>query len=322
MENNLLKSSEQIDQKEILSHLTVVWKDYVTHWHNYQLFWLNNAYKVFNDIEKYMIVAFLVKKTFEFYTGNFKKYTFTEYYNGSKIEIENLSIIEISKGLQISKETARRKILELEKSGVFKRAKKKLVLDRSKINFQKPDEGIGKLSNFLSILSIGLFKNKILKHSFERNDIANFINTNFTYVWQLYLSMQLGFMLSFKNTFKDYEAWYIYGIILANQNTQFQKKISLKNVLINDREQFFKNLTNENLRGINAMSISEVTGIPRATVVRKLFQLQKKSLITADTKKLYLCKEINKELMEKQKRVLEMISKFASHTYSYMSFSN
>ena len=39
--------------------------------------------------------------------------------------------------------------------------------------------------------------------------------------------------------------------------------------------------------GINAMSISELTGIPRATVVRKLNSLLKKKFVSVDEKKLY-----------------------------------
>ena len=40
------------------------------------------------------------------------------------------------------------------------------------------------------------------------------------------------------------------------------------------------------IRGINAMSISEITGIPRPTVVRKLKILVKKKYISYDKNKL------------------------------------
>ncbi len=40
------------------------------------------------------------------------------------------------------------------------------------------------------------------------------------------------------------------------------------------------------IRGINAMSISEITGIPRPTVVRKLKILFKKKYISYDKNKL------------------------------------
>ena len=87
MSSKLLKSSEQINEKDLNSHLQVAWKDFVTSWHNLQGFWLNNAYRTFNDIEKYLIIAYLVRRTFDFYTSNFKKYSFEEYYSGTKVEI-------------------------------------------------------------------------------------------------------------------------------------------------------------------------------------------------------------------------------------------
>ena len=41
------------------------------------------------------------------------------------------------------------------------------------------------------------------------------------------------------------------------------------------------------MKGINAMSISEITGIPRATVIRKLNKLIKENFLKIDTKKHY-----------------------------------
>ena len=54
-----------------------------------------------------------------------------------------------------------------------------------------------------------------------------------------------------------------------------------------DREKYIEDTLNENSVGINAMSISELTGIPRATVVRKINNLIIKKLIFVDEKTLY-----------------------------------
>ena len=54
------------------------------------------------------------------------KLNFDEYFNLNKIEIETINITEISKFLNVPKETVRRKVNELEKLGSIKRIKKKI----------------------------------------------------------------------------------------------------------------------------------------------------------------------------------------------------
>ena len=65
----------------------------------------------------------------------------------------------------------------------------------------------------------------------------------------------------------------------------------------------------KNQRGINAMSISDLSGIPRGTVIRKLHWLVKKNLLAIDKKKLYTSKKMNKEIIanyEKNKKLLSI----------------
>ncbi len=49
----------------------------------------------------------------------------------------------------------------------------------------------------------------------------------------------------------------------------------------------------DTIGGINAMSIAELTSIPRATVVRKINNLLKRKLISVDEKKLYSPRKTN-----------------------------
>lgn len=319
MSSKLLKSSEQINEKDLNSHLQVAWKDFVTSWHNLQGFWLNNAYRTFNDIEKYLIIAYLVRRTFDFYTSNFKKYSFEEYYSGTKVEIENISIIEISKDLKISKETARRKILELDKEGIFKKEKKRLIIERSKLGFQKPEKAIGMVSSFLYQFSQSLLKEKKIKNEFKKDDIHSFFLKNFTLAWQYFLELQIQYCLLCKKFFKDYETWYVFGVILINQNLEFQKN-NPKNKITNNVDYFQKLMKSEN-RGINAMSISEISGIPRATVVRKLSNLLKKEILYVDKKKLYFVRKFPTSV-EVHNEIVLFISTFASRIYNQMIFND
>ena len=53
-----------------------------------------------------------------------------------------------------------------------------------------------------------------------------------------------------------------------------------------NRVSYFKEIMGSDLRGVNAMSLSEITGIPRATVVRKLNWLIEKKYLNINNKKL------------------------------------
>ena len=315
----LLKSSEKINEKDLSSHLQVAWKDFITSWHNLQGFWLNNAYRTFNDIEKYLILIYLIRKTFYFYSSNFKRYTFEEYYSGSSVEIENISIIKIAKDLKISKETARRKVLELDKEGIFKKDKKRLIIERSKLGFQKPERVLKMVSSFLSQFSKSLFKEKKIKQAFEKDDVHSFFLKNFTSGWQYFLELQIQYCLLCKRFFKDYETWYVFGVILINQNLEFQKNTP-KIKIYNNIDYFQKLMKSEN-RGINAMSIAEISGIPRATVVRKLNSLLKKDIIYIDKRKLYFVKKFPTSV-DIHNEIVFFISTFASRIYNQMIFKD
>ena len=67
-------------------------------------------------------------------------------------EIEKFNITEVSTNLSIPKESARRKIVELEKNGVIKRNKKKIIIDRSSYPHIKPINSVKRTSRFLSML--------------------------------------------------------------------------------------------------------------------------------------------------------------------------
>jgi len=90
-----------------------------------QFGWFHNAYNSFQDIEKYIILAHLVNKTLTTYNKHFYNLTFDEFYSNKSVEIEKISVSEIVKELEISKETARRKLNEMTKDGIIVRNKKK-----------------------------------------------------------------------------------------------------------------------------------------------------------------------------------------------------
>ena len=67
-------------------------------------------------------------------------------------------------------------------------------------------------------------------------------------------------------------------------NTVQNKTFKNKNL---NREKYLKELKKSDHMGINAFSIADISGIPRATVVRKLKFLIKNNFLIIDEKKLY-----------------------------------
>ena len=75
--------------------------------------------------------------------------------------------------------------------------------------------------------------------------------------------------------------------------------------------------------GVNAMSISDITGIPRATVIRKLNKLLKEKFLKVDNKKHYSSTGHHaQKLLEAQKVTLDNLSKFTARVYNLCLMKN
>ena len=71
------------------------------------------------------------------------------------------------------------------------------------------------------------------------------------------------------------------------------------------------------------MSISDISGIPRATVIRKLNKLLKEKFLKIDIKKHYTSDRSScKKLLDVQKKSLNNLSKLASRIYNLTLMKN
>ena len=246
--------------------------------------WFIDAYKVYNGIDKFIILIYLINKDFIFYKKNGLTVNYDTFYQDKSLEIPKINIIDISKDLRIPRESVRRKIEILKKQGVIKKNGKKIFVDRSAFITAKADKT-------LKNLSILVFKfNEILKSknktdkSFDLDEISESIKENFSFCWYQFYK----FLFTFTNSWKAYtktqdlETICIGFIVLINT---VQNKI-FKNKNLN-RQKYLKELKKSDHVGINAFSIAEISGIPRATVVRKLQFLIKNNFLIIDKKKLY-----------------------------------
>ena len=142
----------------IMANYHLLGKDWIAH----QWKWLNAVYRAFNDHYKYMIIISLVEKTLQFYDQMNIKLSYEEYYSKYFIQIDKFSISEICEKLNLPKETVRRKVLELEKVGVVKRNKKKILIDRTSFSFIKPENQMKFTAKYILQVSEILNKKKNL----------------------------------------------------------------------------------------------------------------------------------------------------------------
>ena len=111
MKENLPKISSATNIEDINWCLEENYNEISVDWFQIMAKWLDNSYSVFKDHEKYLILILLVKRTFDYYTANFVQLNWDQFFALKKIELGKFSIIDISRELNISKETTRRKIL-------------------------------------------------------------------------------------------------------------------------------------------------------------------------------------------------------------------
>ena len=318
LKENRLKFSTEVEVSDVYNTLTKNYIEIITDYFELQRIWLNNAYVTFKDLDKYFILMSLVSKTFDSYAEYFIKYDFDQFYNVDQYELKKFNIVAIAKELSISKETARRKILELEKIGIIKKNKKAVVVNRKAYNLQKPTTSIHLISKFLSHLSKHLQKSNIIKNQISSIDLELLIKNNYTHCWNYFLKFQIQMLTDFKKKFfRDYETVQIWAMIVYNQNLSLSKKFKssakypdkVKDTYLSELLSLTETL------GLNAMTISDLTGIPRPTVIRKLNFLLKNKFIDRKKNGLYVVsnstnvKDIDKHRLENVNKISNMASK-------------
>ncbi len=294
----------------IMSHYSTLSKDWISHQWN----WMNNVYASFNDHYKYMIVISLVEKTLQFYDQMNIQYSYEEYYSKSYLQIEKFSITELCEKLDLPKETVRRKVLELEKEGVITRNKKKIIINGKAYNFIKPENQIKFSAKYIYLVSQALNKDKTYLKKLDQKMIENIIKKKFSLCWRWFYRMQIPLIIGYQKFFKDLSTFHIWGTICMNQVLNVSNQLNSSNE--KSSLDFFatNNILIGNLganTGISAMSISDMTKIPRATIIRKCKYLIKEDLIKLNEKKQYVLTNINfRKILPYQTEVFKYKAKF------------
>ena len=295
--------------ESIMKNYSNLGKDWILHQWN----WVNNVYWAFNDHYKYMIVILLIEKTLQFYDQVNVSYTYEEYYSKSYIEIEKFRIAELCERLKLPKETVRRKVLELEKEGVIYRKNKKILIDRKAFAFVKPENQIKFTSKYIFLVSQGLAKDKVYSKKLDPIIIENIIKKNFSLCWRWFYRMQIPLIIGYHKFMKDLTTFHIWGTVCMNQVLNVSKELNS-----GDRPPLDYFRTNDVLInnlgsdvGISAMSISDMTQIPRATIIRKCKFLIDKDLIKINEKKQYILSSMNfRKILPYQTTIFKYKAKF------------
>ena len=257
---------------------------FVNNFFQMEFAWMAGGYKIFKDLDKYLIIVHLINKTFTTYNKYFLNISFDKFYSNENIEVEKISIINIVNELNLSKETTRRKLNELSKEGLIIRKSKKITINKKSFTYQKPNETLKNFSKLLKIVAKNLQKNEQVK-SFSAQDFEEKIKKNYTRYWNAFLNFQISYMVSGKKFFGDYETFMCLGICALNQSFNLINKQNHKAENISDIADSLAQL--EISKGLNPTTISDLTGIPRATVIRKLQLLLKKKFLNRNEKNLF-----------------------------------
>ncbi len=306
--------SKTLEDEQVYSSIMNNYSDLSKDWIFHQWNWMNNVYSPFKDHYKYMIVISLIEKTLHFFDQMNIQYSYDEYYAKSYQQIEKFSITELCEKLDLPKETVRRKVLELEKEGVISRDKKKIIIDRKAFEFVKPTNQIKFSAKYIYLVSLALNKEKILSKKLDPKIVENIIKKKFTLCWRWFYRMQIPLIIGYHKFMQDLTTFHIWGTICMNQVLNVSKELKgnqdkppLDYFTTNDV--LIKNLGTD--IGISAMSISDMTQIPRATIIRKCKFLIKQDLIQLNNKKQYTLTSMNfRKILPYQTEIFKYKAKF------------
>ena len=312
---------KKLDQDHIEKVLMENFINLMPSFYEMQSTFLSGVYKRYGDLEGGNIVIFfardlhleILRKREEDLGFNLSLDNFWN--NHKNVYQQKKRIIHISKNTGLPKETARRKLMALIKKKHIKKAEKIIFWEPSseyKESYIKIiEEQIASLSKY--IYEQGKFLDLNLSYSKIQKEIRN----NYSFFWYHYLNFQLQYMKFWQEKLKDLE------MLLIGLQAQIQAIRFISKKTSGDFNAYFMNKLPKNINvkdaNISATSISEVTGIPRPTCIRKLEKFVKMKFLEKDkTSKRYhlLLSQLNSNTLipttEGMKNTIHVFSQFSS----------
>ena len=305
------------EEQEIAKIINKNYKEY-TKFHyplSYQILYLWKNY-LGKDLETNLILSNLTIKALRIYNQNNKKKSYKEFIKTKQISIGKVKKAELSRELLIPRETIRRKLEDLKKENFIDMVDGNIDINRKSFEIKDLDTIINKYSKCLNIIVDNLSDDKtITKKSITEDYLLN----NFSKCWINILSMMIELSLIWRKFLKSMENWFIFGTCGLNQMYNLKDSKNFRDLHPDNTENFFLNLTREETsRGLNPTTISDLTGIPRQTVIRNLKNLTKSKALEKDTRRnlFYVPKNTSqqKSIVETLKKIQLVISQNVNRT--------
>ena len=286
-----------------------------------------------------MIIISLVEKTLQFYDQMNIKLSYDQFYSKNFLQIDKFSISELCEKLKLPKETVRRKVLELEKLGVLRRQRKQIIIDRRSFTFIKPQNQMKHTASYIVKISEILTREKLYFKKLDAKMIENILKKNFSIAWRWFYRMQIPMIIGYNDIFEDLTTFHVWGSVVMNQAFNYNSTLNKKNGsnhsrdYINYQREMFKvdydKFNDELLKGdkarstgVSAMSVSEMTGIPRATVVRKCKFLIENNYLKFNEKKQYILTGFNvQRVLPYQRLIFKNKAKFLRKILNLLTIS-
>ena len=305
------------EEQEIAKIINKNYKEY-TKFHyplSYQILYLWKNY-LGKDLETNLILSNLTIKALRIYNQNNKKKSYKEFIKTKQISIGKVKKAELSRELLIPRETIRRKLEDLKQENFIDMVDGNIDINRKSFEIKDLDTIINKYSKCLNIIVDNLSDDKtITKKSITEDYLLN----NFSKCWINLMSMMIELSLIWRKFLKSMENWFIFGTCGLNQMYNLKDSKNFRDLHPDNTENFFLNLTREETsRGLNPTTISDLTGIPRQTVIRNLKNLTKTKALEKDTRRnlFYVPKNTSqqKSIVETLKKIQLVISQNVNKT--------
>ena len=276
-----------ICEKDVLSTIIKFQGEYSqAHFELVTTYLFDGQNSILKDLDCNLLLSYLVLKSLQSIKKKNMQYSYNDLLNISELEPLILKKSEIAEVLDYPRETVRRNINKLIDHDLITVDKKNIIV--------KPNNCLSDIKttiyeNSLKKCLAVIFKNLNFQISHEKKLDVNSINlkNSFSLIWCNFLEMIVSISIIWKKHHSNLGCWYLAGTCALNQmyNTKdFKFDLNSENYT----ENFFLNLTGKkNNRGLNPTTLSELTGIPRETVIRYLAILIKNKTLTKNKQNLY-----------------------------------
>tara|TARA_B100000614_G_scaffold154861_1_gene137135 strand:- start:655 stop:1590 length:936 start_codon:yes stop_codon:yes gene_type:complete len=240
--------------------------------------WKNSLGK---DLETSIILSNLAVKALKVYNRNNKKYSYKDLLKTKEISIGKIKKAGLSRELLIPRETIRRKLKDLKNENLIQIVDGVIDVKTKSFEINDLNPILNKYSKCLNIIIENLNKNIVINKKVTEEHLLN----NFSKCWSNILTMMCELSMVWRSFLKSMENWFIFGTCGLNQMYNLKDQKIFRDFHPDNTENFFLNLTRkETSRGLNPTTISELTGIPRQTVIRNLKILTKAKALEKEVK--------------------------------------